>query len=104
MPSLLQTSLIELVFGEIRDKYAIFIWVQLNKPAAQAAAQAPAQTLPDATPPVGKICPFRKIAILLNQYSNLDLDVNIVCFMSENTIFTVGARRRCKDILTQPAN
>ena len=28
-----------------------------NKPAAQAASQ----TLPDATPPVGKIPPFRKL-------------------------------------------
>jgi hypothetical protein len=31
----------------------------LNKPAAQAAGQ----TLPDATPPVGKIHPLRKIAV-----------------------------------------
>ena len=30
-----------------------------NKPAAQAAGQ----TLPDATPPVGKIHPFSKIAL-----------------------------------------
>ena len=30
-----------------------------NKPAAQAAGQ----TLPDATPPVGKIHPFSKIAV-----------------------------------------
>jgi hypothetical protein len=29
-----------------------------------------AQTLPDATPPVGKILPFCKIALTLNQYSN----------------------------------
>ena len=31
----------------------------LNKPAAQAAGQ----TLPNATPPVGKIHPFSKIAV-----------------------------------------
>ena len=31
----------------------------INKPAAQAAGQ----TLPDATPPVGKIHPFSKIAV-----------------------------------------
>ena len=30
-----------------------------------------AQTLPDATPPAGKIQPFRKSLSLLNQYSNL---------------------------------
>ena len=30
-----------------------------NKPAAQAAGQ----TLPDVTPPVGKIHPFRKIPV-----------------------------------------
>ena len=39
-----------------------------NKPAAQAAGQ----TLPDTTSPVGKIHPFSKIAVTLNQYSNLD--------------------------------
>ena len=39
-----------------------------NKPAAQAAGQ----TFPDATPPVGKIHPFSKIAVTLNQYSDLD--------------------------------
>ena len=32
-----------------------------NKPAAQAAGQ----TLPDATPPVGKINPFSKIAVTI---------------------------------------
>ena len=31
----------------------------MNKPAAQATGQ----TLPDATPPVGKIHPFSKIAV-----------------------------------------
>ena len=35
----------------------------LNKPAAQAAGQ----TLPDATPPVGKIHPFSKITLTVKQ-------------------------------------
>ena len=40
----------------------------VKKPAAQAAGQ----TLPGATPPVGKIQQFSKSAMTLNQYSNLD--------------------------------
>jgi hypothetical protein len=36
------------------------------------AAQAAGQTLPNATPSVGKIHPFSKIAVTLNQYSDLD--------------------------------
>ena len=62
-----------------------------NKPAVQAAGQ----TLLDATPPIGKIHPFSKIAVTLNQYSDLDdlqdLDllknVHIVCFMTGSNIF-----------------
>ena len=34
---------------------------EINKPAAQAAGQ----TLPDATPPVGKMHPFSQIAVTL---------------------------------------
>ena len=31
-----------------------------------------AQTLPDATPPIGKIHPFSKIAVTLNEHGNFD--------------------------------
>ena len=40
----------------------------INKPAAQAAGHTPC----NATPPVGKIHPFSKIAVTVEQYSDLN--------------------------------
>ena len=59
-----------------------------NKPAAQAAGQ----TLPDATPPVGKIHTFSNIAVTfepIQQFrcpSRFRINVNVVCFMTKSTI------------------
>ena len=57
--------------------------------------QAAGQTLPDATPPVGKMHPFIKIVVtfvpiqLFRRLQDLESlkNVNIVCFMTESTIF-----------------
>ena len=64
-----------------------------NEPAVQPAGQ----TFPDATAPIGKVHPFSKIAItfeLIHQFrcpSRFRIPkkkkVNIVCFMTESTIF-----------------
>ena len=43
----------------LQGAHSGILYTSYNKYAAQAAAQ----TLPDATPPVGKIHPFRKIAV-----------------------------------------
>ena len=38
-----------------------------------------AQTLPDATLPIGKIHPFKKIATFLNQIFDFDIFLNFKC-------------------------
>ena len=57
------------VFRTARATLGLLITVSAkNKSPAQAARQ----TLPDATPPVGKMHPFSKIAVTLNQFRDLD--------------------------------
>ena len=57
------------VFRTARATPSLLITVSAkNKSAAQAARQ----TLPDATPPVGKFHPFSKIPVTLNQFRDLD--------------------------------
>ena len=63
-----------------------------DKPAAQAAGQ----TIPDATPPVGKIYLFSKIVVTFeliiqlkcpSRFRIFKKNVNKVCFMTGSTIF-----------------